>query len=246
MARLPIASWIGNAAAVWVGGWGAVSRRARAIGCSRQAVYDHAAKVEQAVTDAAGGGASRADFREQVRQQRLQIAELQRRLSEAIEFPETQQQRFAATATAMGLSYSQTRELLEVVAKKCPSGSKIARWVKASAVAAGRVLKGLDEVSRRLVKIGCFDEIFFHGKPVLVGVEPHSMAWVLGQQAADRSGRTWSQALEGFEELEQAVVDGGEGVEAGRAVHGAVRPHGAGVEAYRDDLGVVSAGRSAE
>jgi hypothetical protein len=81
-------------------------------------VYDHAAKVEQAVTDAAGGGASRADFREQVRQQRLQIAELQRRLSEAIEFPEAQQQRFAATATAMGLSYSQTRELLEVVAKK--------------------------------------------------------------------------------------------------------------------------------
>jgi len=87
--------------------------------------------------------------------------------------------------------------------------------VKASAVAAGRVLKGLDEVSRRLVKIGCFDEIFFHGKPVLVGVEPQSMAWVLGQQAADRSGQTWGQALAGFEELEQAVVDGGSGMRRG-------------------------------
>jgi hypothetical protein len=44
--------------------------------------------------------------------------------------------------------------------------------VNAYAVAAGRVLKGLDEACRALVKVGCFDKIFFHGKPVLVGVEP--------------------------------------------------------------------------
>jgi len=81
-------------------------------------VYDHAGKVEKAVMDAAGGGPSHADFREQVRQQQSCIAQLERRLAEAIEFPEAQQQRFAATATAIGLSYSQTRELLEIVAKK--------------------------------------------------------------------------------------------------------------------------------
>ena len=48
MAKLPIVSWMGNAAAVLVGGWGAVSRQARAAGCSRQTAYDHAEKVESA------------------------------------------------------------------------------------------------------------------------------------------------------------------------------------------------------
>ena len=56
MAKLPIVSWIGNAAAVLVGGWGAVSRQAQVAGCSRQTAYDHAEKVELAVHDAVGGG----------------------------------------------------------------------------------------------------------------------------------------------------------------------------------------------
>jgi hypothetical protein len=89
--------------------------------------------------------------------------------------------------------------------------------VKACAEAAGRVLGRLDQACRGLVVTGCFDEIFFHGKPVLVGVEPHSMAWVLGAHAADRSGATWTKALEGFDTLEQAVVDGGRGLQRGLA-----------------------------
>jgi hypothetical protein len=89
--------------------------------------------------------------------------------------------------------------------------------VKACADAAGRVLGRLDRASRGLVVTGCFDEIFFHGKPILVGVEPHSMAWVLGEHAADRSGSTWTGALQGFDALEQAVVDGGRGLQRGLA-----------------------------
>jgi hypothetical protein len=89
--------------------------------------------------------------------------------------------------------------------------------VKTSAEAAGQVLKRLDQACRSLVITGCFDEIFFHGKPVLVGVEPHSMAWVLGAHAADRSGSTWTGALEGFDAMEQAVVDGGRGMQRGLA-----------------------------
>jgi hypothetical protein len=75
----------------------------------------------------------------------------------------------------------------------------------------------LDQACRALVITGCFDEIFFHGKPVLVGVEPHSMAWVLGEHAVDRSGSTWTEALQGFDALEQAVVDGGSGLRRGLA-----------------------------
>jgi hypothetical protein len=82
---------------------------------------------------------------------------------------------------------------------------------------AGRVLNCLDRVCRGLVITGCFDEIFFHGKPVLVGAEPHSMAWVLGTHATDRSGSTWTGVLQGFDALEQAVVDAGRGMQRGLA-----------------------------
>ena len=43
------------------------------------------------------------------------------------------------------------------------------------------------------------------------------MAWVLGEHAADRSGSTWSKAMQGFDALEQAVVDGGSGLRRGLA-----------------------------
>jgi len=118
MARLPIVSWIGNAAAVLTGTWGAVSRQAKDAGCSRQTAYEHAEKVEAAVRDAAGGGPSREQLQEQRRQQAAEIAALKKRLDAATEFPEHEQQRFAATATAMGLRYAQARELLEIVVNK--------------------------------------------------------------------------------------------------------------------------------
>ena len=125
MAKLPIVSWIGNAAAVLVGGWGAVSRQAQTVGCSRQTAYDHAEKVEAAVRGATGGGSSREQLQQQLRQQAERITALEKRLADATEFPEQEQQRFAATATAMGLSYGQSRELLEIVVKKnVPAGQR--------------------------------------------------------------------------------------------------------------------------
>ena len=123
MARLLIVSRIGNAAAVLAGGWGSVSRQARAAGCSRQVAYEHAKKVERAVGEAVGGGPSREQLQRQVREQAERIAALEKRVAEAVEFPEHQQQRFAATATAMGISYTQARELLKIVVKKnVPAG----------------------------------------------------------------------------------------------------------------------------
>jgi hypothetical protein len=126
MARLPIVSWIGNATAVLTGGWGAISRQVEDAGCSRQTAYDHAEKVEAAVRDAAGGGASREQLQQQLRQQAAEIATLKKRLDAVTEFPEQEQQRFAATATAMGLSYGQTQELLKIVVKKnLPAGQRL-------------------------------------------------------------------------------------------------------------------------
>ena len=53
-----VATWIGNAAAVLSGTWGAVTRQAQHSGYSRTTVYTHAQRVVQAVTSAQAGGLS--------------------------------------------------------------------------------------------------------------------------------------------------------------------------------------------
>ena len=81
MARLPIGSWIGNAAAVLTGAWGAVPHQAKDAGGSRQTAYDHAEKVEAAVRDAAGGGPSCEQLQQHMRQQAAEIAALNKKRS---------------------------------------------------------------------------------------------------------------------------------------------------------------------
>ena len=81
-------------------------------------------------------------------------------------------------------------------ARLCPSRATLGRWVQDAAGRAGRALTVLDRACSSLVLALCLDEIFFHRRPVLIGVEPHSLAWVLGQKAPDRSGLTWCQALQ--------------------------------------------------
>ena len=51
MFNLPIRTWILNAAAVFSGQHGAVTRQAEQAGCSRQTVYQHALKLEQRLGD---------------------------------------------------------------------------------------------------------------------------------------------------------------------------------------------------
>ena len=58
MLSLAVNIWIGNAAAVLCGRWGAVTRRAREVGYSRMAIYHHAQRVTQAVVNEQEGGAS--------------------------------------------------------------------------------------------------------------------------------------------------------------------------------------------
>jgi len=77
------------------------------------------------------------------------------------------------------------------------------------------VLAVLDRQARPAAKNLCADEIFFHGTPVLVGVEPFSMALLLCRRAADRTGATWHEALTPFVTLEYAACDQGKGLLAG-------------------------------
>ncbi|HMB05825.1 MAG TPA: hypothetical protein VKP69_19070, partial [Isosphaeraceae bacterium] len=126
---------------------------------------------------------------------------------------------FTVTATAMGLSLNPVLVLLALVmgAQARPGRSTIQRWIQAAGHAAGRVLKHLDRRCQAWVLVGCRAEIFFHRRPVLVGVEPASMVWFLGQKAEDRTGATWSKALSDWTALSYVLADAGTGLQAGIA-----------------------------
>ena len=174
MLKIPFITWIANAAVGLTGLYGDVTHQAEVADCSRQTIYDHAHKVQAAVEDAHDGGPTRARLIAENQQLRHENAQLLDWLARTIEFPPDKQREFTVTAAAMGLSLNQVLALLALILGKHagPGRSTLHRWIKRAAVAAGRVLKVLDAQCRALVLVGCLDEIFFHGRPVLVGVEP--------------------------------------------------------------------------
>ncbi len=219
MINIPFATWIANATARLTGIYGDVTRRAEFADCSRQTIYDHAQKVQAALEDAHDGGPTRATLIAQNRLLHQENAQLWDWLDQTIEFPAIKRREFSVTAAAMGLSLNQVLALLALILGKpsCPGRSTLHRWTKHAAWAAGRVLRSLDARCQALVLVGCLDEIFFHGRPVLVGVEPASMTWFLGQKSHDRSGATWAKALRDWPALSFVTADAGTGLQLGIA-----------------------------
>jgi hypothetical protein len=164
MFKLPVRTWVLNAAAVFSGQHGAVTRQAEQAGCSRETVYEHAHKVEHRLAAAPATAA---------------VAELQaedRRLPEAIAAPEQtagarvlidkdKHRQLATTAFAMGLSLRQIEDLFGVLlpAEEVPDHSTLGHWVQADAQRAGAVLAALDPACAPRVRTLALDEIFFGG-----------------------------------------------------------------------------------
>jgi hypothetical protein len=219
MRTIPFVRWIAHAAACLTGPHGAVTEKANQSGCSRQSAYDHAQKVLAAVEAQHSGGPTREELIQQNQALRRENAQLWDWLFQTIEFPPAKQQEFAVTALAMGLSLNQILVLLAILlgAQATPGRSTVHRWVQAAGTAAGAVLKRLDRAARTLVLVGCLDEIFFHRRPVLVGVEPHSMVWFLGTKADNCQGATWFGELKPWSALRRVVCDAGSGLQAGVA-----------------------------
>jgi hypothetical protein len=57
--------------------------------------------------------------------------------------------------------------------------------------------------------------LFFHREPILMGVEPHSMAWVAGPRGPDRSGESWCELVAKWPCVEHVITGAGTGLERG-------------------------------
>jgi hypothetical protein len=217
MLTLAVEEWIGNAAAVLCGPWGAVTRRSKQSGYSRTAIYTHAERVVQAVASEQAGGLSYETLWERNEQLRAENEALWQAWSESESLSESKQREFASTGAAMGLSLTQVVILLAIVLPRAgvPSRATVGRWVQQSEAQASRMLRVLDRACQRLVLVLCLDEIFFHREPILMAVDPVSLAWLAGQRGPDRTGDSWCGVIEPWPRLEHVVADGGSGLERG-------------------------------
>jgi hypothetical protein len=101
-----VATWIGNAAAVLSGTWGAVTRQAQQRGYRRTAVYTHAQRVGQAVASAQAGRISDDALGQANERLKAENAALWQAWAEAEECSEAKQRAFASSGCAMGLRLS--------------------------------------------------------------------------------------------------------------------------------------------
>jgi hypothetical protein len=164
MFKLPVRTWILNAAAVLSGQHGAVTRQAEQSRCSRETVYEHAIKVQQRL-DGDPDDAAVAGLRVENQRLREEIAGLKREVEGLVRCGKAEQRRLATTAFAMGVSLRQVEDLLGVLlpAAEVPDHSTLGHWVQAEAQRAGAVLQALDAACAPRVEALALDEIFFGG-----------------------------------------------------------------------------------
>lgn len=165
MLKLPIRTWISNAAAVFWGQHGAVTEQAEQSQCSRETVYQHARKVEERLERASRDQTRIAEQDAQIERLVQKVAELEAEAQRATILDPFKQRRLATTACAMGLSTRQTEDLFQVLwpPAEAPDHSTIGRWVNREALKARRVLGVLDPACAKHVRTLAIDEIFFGG-----------------------------------------------------------------------------------
>jgi hypothetical protein len=194
-----------------------VTRRAQQTGDSRTAIYTHAQRVEQAgVNEQAGGSSDEALGADNARLHADNEA-LGDAWVGAEPLPEAKHHACAATGSARGLSLGQIIPLVAIVLPNgaAPSRATGGRWVSQASRQAGDLVALLDALCQRWVLVVCLDEICVHRAPILMGVAPHSMAWVAGHRGPDRSGASWSELVAKWPCVEHGMADAGKGLERG-------------------------------
>jgi len=161
---LLLRSWARNAAAVFSGVYGAVTRQAEQAGCSRQTVYQPARLVERRLDPAAVDHDHSVLLAENQRL-RDQLATMSRRSDRSVLCDPAKLREVATVAFAAGVSLRQIEDLLKALlpASLAPDHSTIGRWVADAARKAGAILEPLDVACAARVKTLALDEIFFGG-----------------------------------------------------------------------------------
>ena len=150
MNTLSLRTIVRNAAAVFSGCYGAVTRQAEQAGCSRQTVYDHARQVEQRLRPVAPAVPA--------------VAVPTPAPTPTTALDEATRRRLAVTAFAMGISTRQIEDLLRVIlGDDGPNHATIGRWVADEAKKAKPILETLDAACVPRVRTLAVDEIFFGG-----------------------------------------------------------------------------------
>ena len=163
MFKLPVRTWILNAAAVFSGRHGAVTAQAEQAGCSRQTVYEHAHKVERRLAEPDPEAVDQ--LRAENRRLREAIAATQQAAGTRILIDKDKRRRLATAAFARGLSPRQIEDLLGLLlpADEVPDHSTLGHWVQDEARRAGAVLAALDPACADRVDTLAIDEVFFGG-----------------------------------------------------------------------------------
>ena len=148
MITLSLRTLVRNAAAVFSGCYGEVTRRAEQAGCSRQTIYDHARRLEQRLQPAAP----------------VPTPAMAPVSTPAASLDEPTRRRLAVTAFAMGLSTRQIEDLFRVIIPDdAPDHSTIGRWVADAASKAKPVLEAFDTASAPRIRTLALDEVFLGG-----------------------------------------------------------------------------------
>jgi hypothetical protein len=154
---LPFRTWVRNAAAVFSGAYGAVTRQAEQTGCSRQTVYQHARQIEQRLnTD------TPAELIAKNQQRRDQLATLSRQPEPAVLCDPARRRQVATVAFAAGVTLRQIEVVFEALLPpgRGPDHSTIGRWIKDQAKKAKQVLVPLDDACAKRVLDLALDEVF--------------------------------------------------------------------------------------
>jgi hypothetical protein len=178
MFKLPIRTWVCNAAAVFSGPHGAVTEQAAAAQCSRETVYEHARKVEERLAVPPAHDAVLAELRAENQRLGQALAEREADAARRVRFDKSRQRQFATTAFAMGLSLRQIEDLVGLLLSesdaKAPDHTTLGRWVAEQARHAAPLLKVLDAQCASRVNTLCLDEIFLGGGRPWSGSNPQA------------------------------------------------------------------------
>lgn len=162
MLTVPIRSWLFDAVAALSGRYGAVTERAKAVGCSRQTVYNHTQAADDRLAER---DAELAQVRAELAATRTERDLLRTAVQRQMVIQSDGLRRFAIVGVAQGLSSRQAEELLGTLlpAKDVPDHSTLNRWAAAAAKQATAVLAEIDPLCHAGVTMLCVDEIFFGG-----------------------------------------------------------------------------------